>query len=78
MLDASDYVIALAEQEGVRSIALYLEAEGDGARLAEGLAMCAEREIGVAVLKSGRSALGATAAAAHTGAVAGDATVLRA
>ncbi len=78
VLDASDYVIALAEQEGVRSIALYLEAEGDGARLAEGLAMCAEREIGVAVLKSGRSALGATAAAAHTGAVAGDATVLRA
>jgi acetyl-CoA synthetase len=78
VLEASDYVIALAEQEGVRSIALYLEAEGDGARLAEGLAMCAEREIGVAVLKSGRSALGATAAAAHTGAVAGEATVLRA
>ncbi len=78
VLDASDYVIALAEQEGVRSIALYLEAEGDGARLAEGLAMCAEREIGVVVLKSGRSALGASAAAAHTGAVAGDATVLRA
>ncbi len=77
VLDAADYVIALAAQEGVRSIALYLEAEGDGARLAEGLAMCAEREIGVAVLKSGRSALGATAAAAHTGAVAGDATVLR-
>lgn len=78
VLDASDYVIALAEQDGVRSIALYLESEGDGARLAEGLAMCAEREIGVVVLKSGRSALGASAAAAHTGAVAGDATVLRA
>ena len=78
VLDASDYVIALAEQEGVRSIALYLEAEGDGVRLTEGLAMCAEREIGVVVLKSGRSALGATAAAAHTGAVAGDAQVLRA
>ncbi len=78
VLDASDYVIALAEQDGVRSIALYLEAEGDGARLAEGLAMCAEREIGVVVLKSGRSALGATAAAAHTGSVAGDAKVLRA
>ncbi len=78
VLDASDYVVALAEQEGVRSIALYLEAEGDGVRLTEGLAMCAEREIGVVVLKSGRSALGATAAAAHTGAVAGDAQVLRA
>jgi acyl-CoA synthetase (NDP forming) len=78
VLDASDYVIALAEQEGVKSIALYLEAEGDGARLTEGLAMCAEREIGVVVLKSGRSALGATAAAAHTGSVAGDAKILRA
>ena len=78
VLDASDYVMALAEQEGVKSIALYLEAEGDGARLTEALAMCAEREIGVVVLKSGRSALGATAAAAHTGSVAGDAKVLRA
>ena len=78
VLDSSDYLIALAQQDGVRSVALYLEAEGDGAKLAEGLALCAEREIGVAVLKSGRSALGATAAAAHTGSVAGDATVLRA
>jgi acetyl-CoA synthetase len=68
VLDSSDYLVALAQQEGVRSVALYLESEGDGAQLAEGLALCAEREIGVA----------ATAAAAHTGAVAGDATVLRA
>ena len=78
VLDASDYLIALAEQEGVRSVALYLETDGDGARLAEGLAACAERSIGVVVLKSGRSALGASAAAAHTGAVAGDARVLEA
>ncbi|MFL6182020.1 MAG: acetate--CoA ligase family protein [Actinomycetes bacterium] len=78
VLDSSDYVVALAQQDGVRSIALYLEAEGDGTKLAEGLALCAEREIGVVVLKSGRSALGATAAAAHTGAVAGDAKVLHA
>ncbi|HEX5018548.1 MAG TPA: acetate--CoA ligase family protein [Actinomycetes bacterium] len=78
VLETSDYLVALAQQDGVRSVALYLEAEGDGAKLAEGLALCAEREIGVVVLKSGRSALGATAAAAHTGAVAGDAKVLRA
>ncbi len=78
VLEAADYLVALAQQEGVRSVALYLEAEGDGAQLAEGLALCAEREIGVAVLKSGRSTLGASAAAAHTGAVAGDAKVLRA
>lgn len=78
VLDASDYLVALAEQDGVRSVALYLETEGDGARLTEGLAVCAERSIGVVVLKSGRSALGASAAAAHTGAVAGDARVLEA
>ena len=78
VLDASDYLLALAEQDGVRSVALYLETEGDGARLAQGLAVCAEREIGVVMLKAGRSALGASAAAAHTGAVAGDARVLEA
>ena len=78
VLDASDYLLALAEQDGVRSVALYLETEGDGARLAQGLAACAEREIGVVMLKAGRSALGASAAAAHTGAVAGDARVLEA
>ena len=77
VLDASDYLIALAEQDGVRSVALYLETEGDGARLTEGLAACAERSIGVVVLKAGRSALGASAAAAHTGAVAGDAPSAR-
>ena len=76
VLDASDYVHALAHQDGVRSIALYLETEGDGQHLTNALAECAERDIGVVVLKAGRSALGASAAAAHTGAVAGDARVL--
>ena len=60
------------------SIALYLEADGDGARLCEALARCAERGVGVAVLKVGASAAGAVAAAAHTGAVAGDQRVFRA
>ena len=47
---------ALAEDEGVRSIALYLEDDGDGARLCAALARCAERGVGVAVLKAGASA----------------------
>ena len=63
---------------GVRSIALYLEADGDGALLCEALADCAERGVGVAVLKVGESRAGAAAAAAHTGAVAGDQRVFRA
>ena len=71
-LDPADWLAALALEDGVGSIALYLETDGDGARLCEALALCAEREVGVALLKVGTSAAGATAAAAHTGAVAGD------
>ena len=57
------------ERDGVRSVALFLEYDGDGARLAEALARCAERGVGVAVLKVGRLARRAPrAAAAHTGA----------
>ena len=73
-----DWVEHLAREPGVRSIALLVEAEGDGARLCEALAVCAEEGVGVAVLKVGASARGAAAAAAHTGAVAGDHRVFRA
>jgi acyl-CoA synthetase (NDP forming) len=78
VLDASDWLEAVAALDGVRSVALFLEADGDGARLAEALARCAEREVGVAVLKVGESDAGAKAASAHTGAVAGDQRVFRA
>ena len=77
-LDPARWVAALAEEDGVGSIALYLEADGDGELLCEALARCAERGVGVAVLKVGASAAGAGAAAAHTGAVAGDQRVFRA
>jgi acetyl-CoA synthetase len=78
VLDASDWLAALAETDGVRSVALFLESDGDGARFSEALARCAEREVGVAVLKVGSSAAGTWAAAAHTGSVAGDHRVFRA
>ena len=76
--DASDWLTALAGSNGVRSVALFLESDGDGPRLAEALACCAERGVGVAVLKVGASAAGAVAAAAHTGSLAGDQRVFRA
>jgi acetyl-CoA synthetase len=57
---------------------MFLESAGDGEKLAEALACCAERQIGVVVLKSGASEAGAAAAAAHTGALAGDAKVFQA
>jgi acetate---CoA ligase (ADP-forming) len=75
---ASDWLAALAERDGVRSIALFLESDDDGARLADALAVCAERRVGVAVLKVGSSEAGARAAAAHTGSLAGDQRVFKA
>jgi acetate---CoA ligase (ADP-forming) len=77
-VDPAEWMSALARDEGVRAIALYLEADGDGALLCDALAECAERGVGVAVLKVGESAAGAAAAMAHTGAVAGDQRVFRA
>jgi acyl-CoA synthetase (NDP forming) len=78
VLEPSDWLEALAATEGVGSIALMLESDGDGARFARALATCAEREIGVAVLKVGTSERGARAAGAHTGALAGDQRVFAA
>jgi acetate---CoA ligase (ADP-forming) len=76
--DASDWLAALCELDGVRSVAMFLESDGDGPRFAEALAIAAERGVGVAVLKVGASAAGASAAAAHTGSLAGDQRVFRA
>ncbi|GLX94181.1 acetate--CoA ligase family protein [Herbidospora sp. NBRC 101105] len=76
VLNASDYLAALAELDGVRSVALYLETEDPG--LPAALALAAGHDIRVAVLKAGSSERGAAAASAHTGAVAGDHRVLRA
>ena len=78
VLDAAAVMAALVEEDEVGSVALFLEGDGDGARLADALARAAERGIGVAVLKVGATAAGATAALAHTGALAGDQRVLRA
>jgi acyl-CoA synthetase (NDP forming) len=74
---ASEWLGAICELEGVGSVGMFLEEDGDGERLAEALAACVERGIGVAVLKVGESTAGARAASAHTGAVAGDQRVFR-
>ncbi|MBM3666891.1 MAG: acetate--CoA ligase family protein [Actinobacteria bacterium] len=77
VMDSSDWLTALAEAEDVRSVAMFLEGDGEGGRLAKALAACADRGIGVAVLKVGSSEAGARSAAAHTAAVAGDQRVFR-
>ena len=72
VVDAAEALGQLAETDGVRSVALYLEGDGDGSRWAEAFARCADHDVRVAVLKAGRSAAGAAAGGAHTAAVAGD------
>jgi acyl-CoA synthetase (NDP forming) len=71
-LDASDLLAQLATTDGIRAVALYLEGDGDGTRLATALAVCARADVRVAVLKAGRSAAGRQATGAHTAGLAGD------
>lgn len=72
VVGASDLIGQLAVTDEVKVIAAYLEADGDGAALATALAVCAENDVRVVILKAGRSALGAAAGQAHTAALAGD------
>jgi acetate---CoA ligase (ADP-forming) len=76
VLSAADYLAFLSGETCVGAVALYLEDDG-GPGLVDGLAACADAEIPVVVLKVGRSAAGARAAAAHSGALAGDQRVFR-
>lgn len=68
----------VAQLDGVRAVAMYVEGDGDGARWCEALARCADRDIRVVVLKAGRSARGAAVGAAHTAALVGDQAVFAA
>ncbi len=77
VLSAADYLSFLADEDGVRAIALYLEDDG-GPGLCEGLAACAAAGVRVTVLKVGSSPAGARAAAAHSAALAGDQRIFRA
>lgn len=72
LVDVPFVIAALADRPGVAAVAVYAEADGDGAAWAEALARCADRGVRLAVLKAGRSAAGRAAGAGHTSAVAGD------
>jgi acetate---CoA ligase (ADP-forming) len=80
VLTAADYLEFLAGEttptHPIGAVALYLEDDG-GSGLVHGLAACADARIPVVVLKVGRSPAGARAAAAHSGALAGDQRVFR-
>ncbi len=76
VLSAADYLEYLADEDDVGAVALYLEDDG-GPRLCDGLAACADAGVPVVVLKVGRTEAGSRAAAAHSGALAGDQRVFR-
>ncbi|WP_247312327.1 acetate--CoA ligase family protein [Bradyrhizobium sp. 48] len=63
---------AVAADEQIRVILLYLESLQDPARLASAAAIARRRGAYLLVLKGGESRKGATAAASHTGALVGD------
>ena len=66
--DFLDFVI---QDEKVRVVALYLEGVRNSRRFLEALRRAAELRKPVVILKAGRSAIGAIAAASHTGSMAG-------
>jgi acetate---CoA ligase (ADP-forming) len=73
---ADTYLRFLAQEEGIRAIALYVE-DDVGPELCEALAACAERSVRVAVLKVGSSPAGARVAAAHSASLAGDQRIFK-
>ncbi len=70
-VDETDLLGFLAADDEVGAVGLYVEGLSDGRRLVRALAETTARKP-VAILKSGRSSLGAKAAASHTGALAAD------
>lgn len=68
----------MVEDEDTDVIAMYLEGVRDGRAFVRGLSRAADARKPVIVLKSGRSAAGAKAAASHTGALAGEDNLIQA
>lgn len=71
-IDLSDCLLWLARSPKVKVIMAYAESIRDGAKFVEALRMARELGKPVILLKVGRSASGARAAASHTGALAGE------
>jgi len=78
VVGASDFISALVDDPGTHVIAAYIEGTRDGAKLSTALAKARDAGKPVVVLRGGVSAAAARAAAAHTGALAGEARVWQA
>lgn len=71
MVPLEEYLEYLVENDAVSVIALYLEGVRDAVRFCKCLKIAAERRKPIVLLKVGKSAIGARAAASHTGNLAG-------
>lgn len=74
-LTAGDYLLGMVEDPEVNAVGMYLEGIRDDAALIAGLERARELGKPVCILKVGRSERAALAAAAHTGAPSGPASV---
>ncbi|CAG9243638.1 acetate--CoA ligase family protein [Paraburkholderia caribensis] len=70
-LGVSELALSVATDESIRLILVYVESLSQPAMLAEAARIARKRGARVVLLKGGSSALGAAAAASHTGALAG-------
>ncbi|MHA1113711.1 MAG: acetate--CoA ligase family protein [Alphaproteobacteria bacterium] len=70
-LGFADYIAALAEDERVSAIGLYIEGLTDVAAFSRAAARALERGVPIVAIKSGGSETGARAAMSHTSALAG-------
>jgi acetate---CoA ligase (ADP-forming) len=75
VLDVSDYLAFAAEDPATRVVLLFLEGVVDGSEFLRAAARCRQAGKIVIAFKAGRSALGARAAASHTGKLAGSQSV---
>lgn len=71
-ITVSDLALAVAHDDDVRLILLYLETLGDPATLARAAAVARQRGVPVVAVKAGRTGAGQRAAASHTGAIANE------
>lgn len=77
-VDVADALEYLVDDEATSAIGLYIEDVKDGAAFRKAVTRAASRRKPIFVIKAGRSAAGAAAAASHTGALAGQDTVYQA
>ncbi|OPY89477.1 MAG: succinyl-CoA synthetase subunit beta [Syntrophaceae bacterium PtaU1.Bin231] len=74
-LDVADVLGFLSQEPTLKAIGCYVEGCKDGRKFLRGVSMALQQKKPVAVMKVGRTAVGAEAAQSHTGSLAGEDTV---